>query len=127
MAEFKPFKVTHNGWFDIYYFNCVDCGSVFTKYRFDGRTKHYCADCTRKYEKLKAKERAIRKEAEIRAKAISEFAEKLKEELRDSIISDEEKFKYERRMQERICAQNVTFKVIIKLVEKLAEQVKESE
>ena len=66
-----------------------------------------------------------RREAEIRAMAISEFAEKLKEELRDSIISDEEKFKYERRMQERICAQNVTFKVIIKLVEQLAEQLKE--
>lgn len=64
-------------------------------------------------------------EAEIRAMAYDEFAEKLKAELRDSIIPDEQKFQYERKTQERICVQNVAFKIIIKLVEQLAEQLKE--
>ena len=64
-------------------------------------------------------------EAEIRENAISEFAEKLKAELRDSIIPDEQKFQYERKTQERICVQNVAFKIIIKLVEQLVEQLRE--
>lgn len=64
-------------------------------------------------------------EAEIRAKAISEFAEKLKAELSGQIFSDEEKFKYDRRTQEAICAQNATWKVAIQYVEKLADQLKE--
>lgn len=57
--------------------------------------------------------------------AVDEFAEKLKREFDENIFSDEEKFKYDRRTQEAICAQNATWKVAIQYVEKLAEQLKE--
>lgn len=78
----------------------------------------FCGDCD-------WDEKPVTSLAEIRANAIEEFAEKLKEELRDSIIHDEQKFKYERKTQERICVQNVAFKLIIKLVDEIAEQLKE--
>ena len=64
-------------------------------------------------------------EAEIRAAAIDEFAEKLKAELSQQIFSDEEKFKYARKEQEAICAQNATWKVAIRLSDYVAEQLKE--
>ena len=66
-------------------------------------------------------------ESEIRAKAIDEFAEKLKAELSEEIFSDEEKFKYARKEQELICAQNMTWKMAIRLADYVAEQLKERE
>ena len=56
--------------------------------------------------------------------AISEFAEKLKAELSGQIFSDEEKFKYARKEQEAICAQNAAWKFAIRLADYVAEQLK---
>ena len=66
-------------------------------------------------------------EYEIRASVIDEFAEKLKAELSEGIFSDEEKFKYARKEQELICAQNMTWKMAIRLADYVAEQLKERE
>lgn len=79
MAQITPFKFEKHDkyYFDTYYFHCIDCGAEFTRHRWDGRTKPYCSTCTRKYETIKAKERAIRKEKAIRKKAISEMHDKL--------------------------------------------------
>ena len=63
-------------------------------------------------------------EKEIRAKAIEEFAEKLKYELNGNIIPDNEKFTYARKQQEQICHQNMTLKRAIKYVDYIAEQLK---
>lgn len=63
-------------------------------------------------------------EAEIRAKAIDEFAEKLKYEFNGNIFTDEEKFKYAKKEQEQICAQNMSWKRAIKYVDYFAEQLK---
>ena len=57
--------------------------------------------------------------------AIDDFAEKLKAELSQQIFSDEEKFKYARKEQEAICAQNAAWKVAIRLADYVAEQLKE--
>jgi hypothetical protein len=58
------------------------------------------------------------------AKAIEEFAEKMKEEFGKNIFSDEEKFKYARKEQEQICAQNMTWKMAIRLVDYFAKELK---
>ena len=64
------------------------------------------------------------RDAEIRATAIEEFAEKLKYELNGNIIPDNEKFTYARKQQEQICHQNITLKRAIKYVDYIAEQLK---
>lgn len=84
MEGFKPFKIEKHSkyYFDTYYFHCVDCGSEFTRHRFDRRTNPYCSDCNRKRETLKAKERAKRKENVIRNRTVDEFADRIKCEFR---------------------------------------------
>ena len=57
-------------------------------------------------------------------KAIDEFAEKLKCEMNENILPDDEKFKYNRKQQEQICHQNMTWKMAIKYVDYIAEQLK---
>ena len=63
-------------------------------------------------------------DAKIRAKAIEGFAENLKAEFSGNIFSDEEKFKYARKEQEQICAQNMTWKMAIRLVDYFAKELK---
>ena len=82
---------------------------------FIGHASHLldCADA-----KIKKAKRTAR------AKAIEEFAEKLKYELNGNIIPDNEKFTYARKQQEQICHQNMTLKRAIKYVDYIAEQLK---
>lgn len=61
---------------------------------------------------------------DVRSKAIDEFAESLKYELNGNIITDKEKFTYNRKQQEQICHQNITLKRAIKYVDYIAEQLK---
>ena len=83
--------------------------------------------CMREVNEAEAKWEAERAttEAEIRAKAIDEFAEKLKWELGQLIFPDSEKFAHPVREQEQICYQNMTLKRAIRLVDYFAEQLKE--
>ena len=80
MAEFKPFKVVRHEMrcFDEYWFHCTECGAEYYRHNFDSRTRTICFKCSKEREKIKAKERAERKEKAIRAMAIQEFAEVLK-------------------------------------------------
>ena len=57
--------------------------------------------------------------------AVDEFAEKLKWELGQLIFPDSEKFAYPVKEQEQICHQNMTLKRAIRLIDYLAEQLKE--
>ena len=80
MAEFKPFKVVKHDkyFFNEYWFHCTECGAEYYRNRFDSRTRTICSKCSAERDKLKAKERAERKEKVIRAKAIDDFAREIK-------------------------------------------------
>ena len=83
------------------------------------------------WQQAKRIETALKKisvtESEIRAKAIDEFAEKLKWELGQLIFTDSEKFARPVKEQEQICHQNITLKRAIRLADYVAEQLKERE
>lgn len=66
-------------WFRTYEFECIDCGKHFTRHRFDSRTNPYCADCHRKHESERQRER-------IKAKkqmAINEVLDKISAEIKE--------------------------------------------
>lgn len=74
-------------WFRTYEFECIDCGKHFTRHRFDSRTNPYCADCHRKRESERQRER-------IKAKkqmAINDVLDKISTEI-DEKISHYEHF-----------------------------------
>ena len=117
MAQITPFKFEKHDkyYFDTYYFHCIDCGAEFTRHRWDNRTKPYCSICTRKHETMKAKERAIRKEQAIRAKAYERFALKLLTDIETIPAQNADGYS----------ADLLTFDYLSNMVWKTVEQLKE--
>lgn len=66
-------------WFRTYEFECIDCGKHFTRHRFDSRTNPYCADCNRKHENERQRERAETK----KQMAINDVLDKISAEIKE--------------------------------------------
>lgn len=67
-----------------YYFECIDCGEVYTSMRYDDRTTPYCGACWRKHNLEKQK---IRKEQRKQAE-INEVLDKIRAEIEQLPITD---------------------------------------
>ena len=68
-------------WFRTYEFECIDCGKHFTRHRFDSRTNPYCADCHRKHENERQRERIETK----KQKAIDDVLDKISAEIKENM------------------------------------------
>ena len=66
-------------WFRTYEFECIDCGKHFTRHRSDSRTNPYCADCNRKRENERQRERAETK----KQMAINDVLDKISAEIKE--------------------------------------------
>lgn len=62
-----------------YYFECIDCGTVYTRERYDDRTTPYCGLCWRKHSLERKK---IREKQKKRAE-INEVLDKIRAEIID--------------------------------------------
>ena len=60
-----------------YYFECIDCGEVYTSMRYDDRTTPYCGACWRKHSLERKKIREKQKKQE----EINEVLDKIMSEI----------------------------------------------
>lgn len=48
-------------YFNEYTYKCIDCGNEFIRHACNDRINPYCGDCSRKYERIKQRERNQKK------------------------------------------------------------------
>lgn len=63
-----------------YYFECIDCGEVYTSMRYDDRTTPYCGKCWRKH----SREREKIREKQKKQAEINEVLDKIRAEIDDA-------------------------------------------
>ena len=64
-------------YFKEYELECIDCGEHFFRRRYSDRTIPYCAECWRKHEAVKQRERNVRKAQ----KATNDVLDCIKDEI----------------------------------------------
>ena len=66
-------------YFSEYEFECINCGTHYTRAAYNSRISPYCGKCSREIDSIKNKERRVRKKNE----AIIKELESIQEEIQD--------------------------------------------
>ena len=74
-------------YFKIYEYECIECGSHYTRHQHNERINPYCSKCNAKYEKQKQKDRIARHEQKIINAALDRIAEEI-EQSRYGLVND---------------------------------------
>lgn len=84
MSEAKLIRKIESGkawYFDKYEYECIDCGEHFTRGSYTRRIRPYCAECSIRHEREKARQRNKEKELQKKIALIDEAIKQAADEL----------------------------------------------
>lgn len=84
MSKAKLVRKIESGkawYFDDYEYECIDCGEHFTRHRYDRRIRPYCAECSIRHERERARQRNKEKELQKKIALVDEAIKRAAAEL----------------------------------------------